>query len=175
MPGKRMGKWKETDPVILAAREARRKAKCAAWRANNKDKCAEIYKRHDAKREHALAPGRTIAVNRLLALKTNTPCADCGGQFHPCAMDYDHVKGAKLMSVSSLVARGQPWSLIQEEIDKCELVCSNCHRVRTWKRWQEAKETKRAIREAFRAANPKYSRVEVQEMPSAFAGPAWKP
>lgn len=61
------------------------------------------------------------------------PCADCSGTFHPAAMDFDHVRGGKIMNVSRLIRRGSEKAILAE-ISKCELVCSNCHRVRTWTR-----------------------------------------
>jgi hypothetical protein len=30
-----------------------------------------------------------------------------------------------------MVAKGYAWDLIQNEIDKCEIVCACCHRIRT--------------------------------------------
>jgi hypothetical protein len=65
------------------------------------------------------------------------PCADCGGQFHYTAMEFDHLPGfKKRAAVSALVSKGKPASVILDEIAKCELVCSNCHRVRTFTRKQ---------------------------------------
>lgn len=52
-------------------------------------------------------------------------------------MDFDHVTGTKLGEISNLIHGGQSWGRIATEIDKCELVCANCHRVRTWRRWQD--------------------------------------
>ena len=60
------------------------------------------------------------------------PCSDCGGTFPPVCMDFDHLPGfVKRENVSIMVASGLSLKAIQEEIDKCELVCSNCHRIRT--------------------------------------------
>ena len=61
------------------------------------------------------------------------PCMDCGQKFDPVCMDFDHVRGEKKWSIAVGIRRAKPWSEIEEEIDKCELVCSNCHRVRTWR------------------------------------------
>ncbi|MGH2450547.1 MAG: hypothetical protein ACRDGE_04615 [Candidatus Limnocylindria bacterium] len=69
----------------------------------------------------------------LFELKSR-PCADCGGSFHPAAMQFDHLPGAKkLRDVSTLVVRGCT-QMALEEIAKCELVCANCHAVRTYMR-----------------------------------------
>lgn len=62
------------------------------------------------------------------------PCADCGQTYHPFVMDFDHVRGVKTRNVSQLVARCAAPATILAEIAKCDLVCSNCHRIRTWNR-----------------------------------------
>jgi hypothetical protein len=62
------------------------------------------------------------------------PCADCGGTFHPVAMDFDHVRGEKLNEVSTLLRTGSSLETLKAEIAKCDVVCSNCHRVRTFTR-----------------------------------------
>lgn len=56
------------------------------------------------------------------------PCVDCGKQYPPKAMDLHHVRGEKLVSPSALV--NHSWGVLKEEIGKCELLCSNCHRLR---------------------------------------------
>jgi hypothetical protein len=68
------------------------------------------------------------------ALKSSKPCADCGGIFHPAAMTFDHRPGVdKVDDVSSMVQRHNR-ALILAEIEKCELVCANCHAVRSFER-----------------------------------------
>ena len=63
------------------------------------------------------------------------PCTDCGGKFHWCAMDFDHLGDEdKVLNVNIMVSRGFARDRILAEIAKCELVCANCHRVRTWNR-----------------------------------------
>jgi hypothetical protein len=62
----------------------------------------------------------------------DTPCMDCGNRFPPVCMDFDHITDNKITDVSSMVRRNRyTWEKIQAEIDKCELVCANCHRIRT--------------------------------------------
>ena len=66
-------------------------------------------------------------------LKEGKPCTDCGGTFHIAAMEWDHVpgRGPKLFELG----RGDhSLAKVQAEIAKCDLVCANCHRVRTWDR-----------------------------------------
>lgn len=63
------------------------------------------------------------------SLKENKPCADCGVSYPPYVMDFDHV-GSKTMNISKMrQVNGR--DTIDKEISKCELVCANCHRIRT--------------------------------------------
>lgn len=73
-------------------------------------------------------------IRRLAALKS-APCVDCGLCFPTEAMDFDHVRGRKRANISDLVSR--PWAEIEAEIALTELVCSNCHRLRTCARHYE--------------------------------------
>ncbi len=68
-------------------------------------------------------------------IKARSPCADCKQQFHPVAMEFDHI-GAKNKNVSALVSGAYKLELIKAEIALCEVVCSNCHHIRTWTRGQ---------------------------------------
>jgi hypothetical protein len=68
------------------------------------------------------------------SLKAGRPCADCGGHYPPEALQWDHLPGAqKTANVSDLVRRGSR-ARVLEEIEKCELVCANCHAARTVRR-----------------------------------------
>lgn len=62
--------------------------------------------------------------------KESSPCMDCG-EFHKgCVMQYDHKpQYIKTRDVSKMVSFSR--ERIQEEIDKCDLVCANCHAYRT--------------------------------------------
>lgn len=60
------------------------------------------------------------------------PCMDCGIKYPHYVMDFDHVRGIKLFDISQKTDGAINKTL--EEIDKCDLVCSNCHRIRTHKR-----------------------------------------
>ena len=63
------------------------------------------------------------------------PCADCGVEYPYYVMDFDHVEGEKSMIISDLVNFGGTGRLLAE-LEKCDVVCSNCHRERTWRRLQ---------------------------------------
>lgn len=69
----------------------------------------------------------------VLDIKTNTPCADCGHFFDPRIMEFDHVRGRKVAGVSEMVGQ-RSWSnqALMDEIAKCDIVCSNCHKLRSF-------------------------------------------
>ena len=64
-----------------------------------------------------------------------TPCMDCGGVFDWCAMDFDHrpdeTKEFCIADNGSSTAGRKIIARMEKEIAKCDIVCSNCHRVRT--------------------------------------------
>jgi hypothetical protein len=62
------------------------------------------------------------------------PCADCNIEYPHYVMDFDHVRGKKVGNVSTMAHALRPWKLIEQEIAKCDVVCSNCHRERTYVR-----------------------------------------
>lgn len=61
------------------------------------------------------------------------PCIDCGHTFPSVCMDFDHVRGVKKASITQIVAAHWSVDVLMTELEKCELVCANCHRIRTHK------------------------------------------
>lgn len=57
-------------------------------------------------------------------------CVTCG-EDNPNVLEYDHVYGIKKKGVYVLVNSGYSNVVIQKEMDKCEIVCRNCHMIRT--------------------------------------------
>ena len=92
------------------------------WRLKNLDSCRQRGREY-------LADGR----KQIGQLKTN-PCTDCHGTFPPECMDFDHVRGIKLREVSKMC--NYSVENILAEVAKCDLICANCHRIRTKKRAQ---------------------------------------
>ena len=78
----------------------------------------------------SIAKQKAYLAQYLRDLKTKTPCVDCGLNYPYYVMDFDHVRGQKHANVMELVSTLSK-KKIDEEIAKCEIVCSNCHRIRT--------------------------------------------
>jgi len=66
--------------------------------------------------------------------KASRPCHDCKRHFNPWQMHFDHIDAtSKDDDVARLVNRGATRK-VWAEIEKCELVCANCHADRTYQR-----------------------------------------
>lgn len=73
----------------------------------------------------------------LIGRYKNRPCMDCGGWYEPCQMDFDHRPNEKkLFGIS--IYRSLKLSSIIAELRKCDIVCANCHRLRTFNRGQHS-------------------------------------
>jgi hypothetical protein len=76
---------------------------------------------------------RQRATLEMLRDLRRVPCADCGGTFPPYVMDFDHREpGAKSFNLTAAEALLKSTHVLQAEIAKCDIVCANCHRVRTY-------------------------------------------
>lgn len=84
---------------------------------------------------------RRIRLAQAVDLLKEHPCVDCGAQYAPVCMDFDHLAD-KTAAISKMVHDCWALSRIKEEIAKCELVCVLCHKTRTH------------LRQPARALNP---------------------
>ena len=98
------------------------------------------YYTDNRERQSQLANLRRIEYRKtrkefIIQLK-NRPCADCGKIYPHYVMDFDHRAGAsKVDNISHLVNQNfLTYEEILKEVVKCDLVCANCHRVRTFTR-----------------------------------------
>lgn len=74
----------------------------------------------------------------LTEKKRRTPCTDCGRNFHPAAMSFDHVRGLKRFCMTRRPSHGIDYPSVYgatraellTEVAKCDIVCLNCHAVR---------------------------------------------
>lgn len=69
----------------------------------------------------------------LRKIKEASSCVDCN-QFYPYyVMEFDHRDSSnKLYNLAHMVSNNSSLKSMVEEITKCDLVCSNCHRERTY-------------------------------------------
>jgi hypothetical protein len=56
-------------------------------------------------------------------------CADCKGTYHPSVYDFHHLDPTlKDFKPSDSLTR--KWDKVKAELDKCVMLCANCHRLR---------------------------------------------
>ena len=92
------------------------------WRRENPEAARERDRESNARRR--------ARVKALLDAARANPCVDCGVQLPPECMDLDHVRGEKLVNLSVSTAKQVSRALIDAEIEKCDVRCPNCHRLR---------------------------------------------
>lgn len=104
----------------------RYKVSTPSEREKNREKGRRYFRRKRKKRRA-----------EVLKMKSE-PCADCGQSFPPVCMDFDHVRGTKVSNISSLNSKHSSdpayFKALEKELAKCELVCANCHRLRSEER-----------------------------------------
>jgi hypothetical protein len=81
----------------------------------------------------------------ILTVKSESGCVDCG-ESNPLVLDFDHVRGEKFGNVSDLARQAYSIKKIQKEIEKCEIRCANCHRIVTYNRRNEKRDSDRIER-----------------------------
>lgn len=113
--GKRMSRCKECQKTIMKPRSK------AHYLANK-----SYYRNRNKQAGMALR-------DLIKKIKEETPCSDCGNKFPYYVMDFDHVRGKKRGNISEIFFTLGRLKL-EEEIKKCDVVCANCHRIRTFNR-----------------------------------------
>ena|SRR4030066_132055 len=71
-----------------------------------------------------------------LAVKKAVPCTDCMLKLPAVVMEFDHTRGIKSFNVASACRMKR--EKVEAELLKCDVVCANCHRIRTHNRRQYA-------------------------------------
>ncbi len=68
---------------------------------------------------------------KIFSYFLENPCIDCG-ESNPIVLEFDHRDNVvKFKEISRMIGDGYSWKKIEEEIEKCDVRCANCHRIRT--------------------------------------------
>jgi hypothetical protein len=101
-----------------------------------KECCNNLTRSHyrSNKRQYLDRNARVNARHRAIIRSAKSqPCVDCGVEYPYYVMDFDHREGATKSFILSDVPRATSKTLLRE-IEKCDVVCANCHRERTHQR-----------------------------------------
>ena len=116
------------------------------WTAQNNSPKWKAYKKEHYKKyktiQQPIAAARRKVVRNIIDTHKSVPCMDCGKKYPPYVMDFDHVRGIKIIEIGRMLNQTRPDKVL-EEIDKCEVVCSNCHRERTYQRKQNENDSRK--------------------------------
>jgi cytochrome c553 len=88
------------------------------------------YYRHRCKSCHSKKGKERIQEkkSKVDKIKSNRGCKRCGFD-NPAALDFHHTDQNKSETISRMVRNGRSWATIESEIEKCEVLCANCHRI----------------------------------------------
>lgn len=92
--------------------------------AENREKHLKVIRKRSNK---VIANNQKYIVEYL----QNHPCVDCQ-ESDIIVLEFDHQRD-KNKNISTLVSEGYSLNTVKKEIEKCEVVCANCHRRRTAK------------------------------------------
>lgn len=110
------------------------------WYFRNKErwlKSRKVYRLANPEKvketQHRAAKKNYDLKRSLVTAFKDKPCFDCNKRFHFSVMDLDHVRDKKVISIGANLKSISMENLLKE-LEKCDVVCSNCHRLRTWQR-----------------------------------------
>ena len=84
------------------------------WLVNNKERTRERYRKaHRDKKRKAVE-------------KFGGKCNNCGGEFHQSVFEFHHLDPAQK---DFSPANASSWKKMERELDKCVMLCANCHRL----------------------------------------------
>ena len=108
---------KNKDKIILYQKSYRQKnpEKIKAYLEKNKEKIKESKKNYYQQKAQF-----------VLNYKKDKGCSKCGWKEHPEILQFHHTQGDKSFSVGSAVGNKKN-EIIKAEMDKCILLCPNCH------------------------------------------------
>ncbi len=93
------------------------------WYQRNKDYQKQNAKKHSQKYRQNLK-------EYVLDYLSTHPCTSCG-ESDPRVLEFHHARGEKENDITHLVGRGSSLDSLIAEIEKCDVLCANCHRILT--------------------------------------------
>jgi len=94
-----------------------------------RSKRPEHYRAIGRKSSVKIRTKRRIYVHELK--KNSNGCVYCG-ESNPLCLDFDHIDpSTKKFTPANGITNGTNWAAVLEELDKCQLVCRNCHGIKS--------------------------------------------
>jgi hypothetical protein len=105
---------------------------------NAEDRKAASKRHYEANKQSYLSRNKKYRQSIRLyiqAMKEASPCHDCGTSYPYYVMDFDHLDSQNKENDINFLSNTGRIGAVKREIEKCELVCANCHRIRTHQRY----------------------------------------
>lgn len=126
----------ESEFFVRDKRSGRLHAQCKqCYSINRTTYSAEHYKKYghlyrDRARKRRAKIKQELQV-KLLEHLTGKSCVICS-ENDPRVLDFDHINPKdKAFGISRAITTAVRWELIQIEMEKCQILCANCHRKKT--------------------------------------------
>jgi hypothetical protein len=119
----------------------------AVRKAKQKGYAAKHYKKTKEETKKRTKEKRSSLKKEWKAFKATLYCVKCGFN-HPAALDFHHTDPSnKTGSVNQLVSDGR-FRVAMKEVEKCIVLCANCHRIHHHEERHAAKKKKKKGAEA---------------------------
>lgn len=122
------------DLLLFPARKSAKNGRASWCRACYKENWDErYYENHQHYRNshnRSRKKHREQNARKVFEYLDRHPCINCG-ESDPIVLEFDHRdRNQKTGSISNLI-RNASWTRIKLEIEKCDVLCANCHRRKT--------------------------------------------
>lgn len=77
---------------------------------------------------------RATNVDKIRKIKEDSGCIDCGERYPHFMLEFDHLPEYEKFGSPANIARRYSMEKALIETAKCDVVCANCHKIRTWQR-----------------------------------------
>jgi len=99
-----------------------KKEEVSFWYVNNKEKAKETSKKHKQN-------NKLVVKDYIVEFLKENPCVKCGEE-DIIVLQFDHLKDKKY-AISDMISQGISLKRVVEEIEKCQVLCANCHARKT--------------------------------------------
>jgi hypothetical protein len=100
------------------------------WKEYQRNYHHSWHQRHKAKRLAKVYARKAAIHDYIQSIKNQLYCTDCGER-HPATLQFHHLNSEdKTFAIGKAVNRGFSLDRIKKEMQKCIVLCANCHAIR---------------------------------------------
>jgi hypothetical protein len=100
------------------------------WKEYQRNYHRKWHKRHREKRLARIYERKAAIYQYVQNMKSQLYCVDCGKR-HPATLQFHHLNSEdKAFNISDAALRGTSLDRIKKEMQKCIVLCANCHLIR---------------------------------------------